>query len=255
MQTHTPRIPWLPALLLVLSVLSGCSADKSSDFAPNANNGTGGSLARFAIVDNHLYTVSNSHLKVFDISQPRLPRQVQDVKLGFNIETIFPYNGMLFIGSRTGMQIYDNANPVQPVKLAEYRHVQSCDPVVVQGSYAYVTLRDGTDCRFGQNMLDVINISNPRTPLLEKTFPMLNPHGLGIDGNVLFVCEGDHGLKVFDATDPVNLVEKQFIKGIRTYDVIPRNKVLLVVGKDGLMQYDYRDADNLKLLSMIPLAN
>ena len=252
MQKH---ILWLPVLLLVvLSALSGCS-DSKADMAPSANNGVGGSMARFAIMDNYLYTVSNSTMKVFDISQAQQPRQVNSVKLGLNIETIFPYNNMLFIGSRTGMHIYDNANPTQPVFLSQYQHVQSCDPVVVQGSYAYVTLRDGTDCRFGQNLLDVINIANPRVPVRERTFPMLNPHGLGIDGNVLFVCEGDHGLKVFDATDPVNLVEKQFIKGVRTYDVIPYNKVMLVVGKDGLMQYDYSDANNPRLLSMIPLAN
>lgn len=247
---------WLPVLLMaVLVSLGGCESSAKSDVAPTGNNGTGGSLARFAVVDNHLYTVSNSHLKVFDISQAQLPRQVNNVSLGLNIETLFPYKGMLFIGSRTGMHIYDNSNPVQPVLLSQYQHVQSCDPVVVQGNYAYVTLRDGTECRFGQNLLDVINIADPRAPRLERTFQMLNPHGLGIDGNTLFVCEGDHGLKVFDATHPVDLVETQFIKNIRTYDVIPRNKVLLVVGKDGLFQYDYSDARNLRLLSTIPLAN
>jgi hypothetical protein len=252
MQKYTP---WLPVLLLVvLSAFSGCSESKS-DVAPNGNNGVGGSMARFAVVDNYLYTVSNSHLKVFDINQPQQPRQVQDVKLGLNIETIFPYNNMLFIGSRTGMHIYDNANPLQPVFLSRYDHVASCDPVVVQDNYAYVTLRSGTGCRFGQNLLDVINIADPRKPQVVQSLPMLNPHGLGIDGNVLFVCEGEHGLKVFDATNPANLVEKQFIKGIRTYDVIPRNKVLLVVGEDGLMQYDYSDVNSPKLLSMIPLAN
>jgi hypothetical protein len=243
-------------MLVVLAAFGGCSESKSdSNMAPNANNGVGGSMARFAIVDNYLYTVSNSNLKVFDINQPQQPRQVQDVKLGLNIETIFPYNNMLFIGSRTGMHIYDNANPLQPVFLSQYQHVMSCDPVVVQGNYAYVTLRDGTPCRFGANLLDVVDISNPRSPQQVRSIPMLNPHGLGVDGNVLFVCEGEHGLKVFDVTDPAQPVEKQFIKGIRTYDVIPRNKVLLVVGKDGLMQYDYSDADNPKLLSMIPLAN
>ena len=241
-------------LLVVLAAFGSCSESKS-DMAPNANNGVGGSMARFAIVDNYLCTVSNSNLKVFDINQPQQPRQVQDVKLGLNIETIFPYNNMLFIGSRTGMHIYDNANPLQPVFLSQYQHVASCDPVVVQGNYAYVTLRSGTPCRFGDNLLDVINIANPRSPSRVQSIPMLNPHGLGIDGNVLFVCEGEHGLKIFDATDPAKPVEKQFIKDIRTYDVIPRNKVLLVVGKDGLMQYDYSDVDNPRLLSMIPLAN
>jgi len=246
----------LTLFLVILLPMGGCQSDGgSSDLAPNANNGVGGSLARFAIVDNYLYTVSNSHLKVFDISQPQSPKQVNNVSLGLNIETIFPYNRLLFIGSRTGMHIYNNEDPTRPVFLSQYQHVQSCDPVVVQGNYAYVTLRNGTDCRFGQNLLDVINISNPRSPQVARTIPMINPHGLGIDGNTLFVCEGDHGLKVYDATHPVDLVELNFIKGIRTYDVIPRDNLLLVVGKDGLLQYDYTDHKNLKLLSTIPLAN
>ncbi len=253
MQNHTSR--FLSLLLVFVALLAGCDGKDSSSLAPGNNSGTGGSMARFTIAGDHLYTVSNSQLKVFDIGQPQTPRQVSTVALGLNIETIFPYNGMLFIGSRTGMHIYDNSNPLRPTFLSQYQHVQSCDPVVVQGNYAYVTLRDGTSCRFGQNLLDVINISDPRNPRVEGSFPMLNPHGLGIDGNLLFVSEGDHGLKVFDATHPVNLVQKQFLQGIRTYDVIPQNKLLLVVGKDGLFQYDYSDGQTLKPLSMIPLAN
>ena len=35
----------------------------------------------------------------------------------------------------------------------------SCDPVVVQGDYAFVTLRGGTECQGFSNQLDIIDIS------------------------------------------------------------------------------------------------
>jgi hypothetical protein len=83
---------------------------------------------------------------------------------------------------------------------------------------------------------------------------MQHPHGLGIDGNILFVCEGQFGLKVFDASDPSNLVQTQFIPGVKSYDVIPFNKILLLTGENGLYQYRYTDPQRLELLSVIPVA-
>lgn len=249
-------LPLLPRLLLLaisFPLFSGCEAD-SKDASPSPN-GTGGSMARFAIAGNHLYTVSNSHLQVYDISLPQSPEPMNKISLGLNIETIFPYGNKLFIGSRTGMHIYDNTNPAQPVLLSRYDHVQSCDPVVVQGNYAYVTLRSGTDCRFGQNLLDVIDIAQPQSPRVVNTLPMQNPHGLGVDGNSLFVSEGDFGLKVFDVTDPVKPMQTQFMQNIKTYDVIPQNNRLLVIGSDGLYQYDYSNPKALAFLSKIPVSN
>jgi hypothetical protein len=241
----------LSSILLILTLLvnSRCANDSP---APGTA-GTGGSMARFAITGNHLYTVSSTTLKVFDISQATHPQAVSDVKLGFGIETIFPYGKNLFIGSQTGMHIYNNEDPEHPELLSIYEHVQSCDPVVVQGNYAYVTMRNGSDCRNGSNLLDVIDISNLASPQVVKSFPMKNPHGLGIDGNTLFVCEGNYGLKIFDASQPDNPVETQFIEDIKTYDVIPRNNLLIVVGKDGLYQYDYSNPQQLTLLSQITI--
>lgn len=241
-------------LLAGFIVLNSCSSDSNSALAPGTA-GTGGSMARFAISGNHLYTVTNSNLKVYDISQPDDPKPGADIKIGIRIETIFPYGENLFIGSQTGMHIFNVQNPANPSHVSTYSHVQSCDPVVVQGNYAYVTLRDGNTCRTGQNLLDVIDISNPASPKIVRSYPMKNPHGLGIEGNTLFICEGRYGLKVFDATKPDSLVETQSISGIHTYDVIPRNQVLIVVGQDGLYQYSYNNAQQLSQLSVIPIVN
>ena len=40
---------------------------------------------------------------------------------------------------------------------------------------------------------------------------------------------------------------------IKTYDVIPYNGLLMMVGSDGLYQYDYSDLANISLISRIPV--
>ncbi|MBW7468188.1 hypothetical protein ABID22_002590 [Pontibacter aydingkolensis] len=217
--------------------------------------GKGGSMARFTISGHHLYTVSLSDLQVFDISTAADPRKGLKVNLGWGVETIFPYNNKLFIGTTTGMHIYDNSNPVSPVHLSTYAHVRSCDPVVVEGDLAWVTLRSGNACAGFTNQMDVINISDPKNPKLLKTYPMQNPHGLGIDRSALFLCEGSYGLKVFDITDHLKVDQnlKAHFKGHDAFDVIPLGTSLLMIGKDGLYQYDYSNINQMKLLSIIPV--
>lgn len=58
----------------------------------------------------------------------------------------------------------DASDPGNLRKQGEVSHVQSCDPVVVQGDLAYVTLRG--ECFGESNRLEVINVSNPNTPEL-----------------------------------------------------------------------------------------
>ena len=38
---------------------------------------------------------------------------------------------------------------------------------------------------------------------------------------------------------------------IQAYDVIPINGVLIIIGEDGIYQYDYQDIGNIQLLSTI----
>lgn len=237
------------AIGLLSLAFSGC--EESNDSMRLDSAGQAGSMARFAISKNNLYIVDNQNLLFFDIADATNPEPKGRVNIGFGIETIFPYRNNLFIGSTTGMHIYDISTPTNPLKLSVYRHVTACDPVVVQDNYAYVTIRDGVECRFGENQLDVVDISNLREPRAVSTYLMYNPHGLGIDGMSLFVTEGEQGLKIIDASDPFNLVFRFEINSFHGYDVIPNNGHLIVIGKDGLYQYDYSNPDDMTFLSKI----
>ena len=244
-------------------LLSSCANCMVADFfaasssAPKAASpfGMGGSMARFSIVSNSLYTVNESMLNVYSITVPESPVSVNKLSIGFGIETIFPFKDKLFIGSNSGVFIYDIANQSSPSKIGQFSHVTACDPVVADEKNAFVTLSSGTRCSSASNQLDVLDISSLTSPTLVKTYAMTNPHGLSKDGNSLFICDGTAGLKVYDATDVKDLKLKTNIKGFETYDVIAYNNVAIVVAKDGLFQYDYSNMDNIKLLSRIGWAN
>ncbi len=116
-----------------------------------------------------------------------------------------------------------------------------------------MTLRGGSSCGGFENQLDVIDISNINAPELIKTYTMHNHHGLGIDSTTLFICDGDEGLKIFDASDPLKVTDNQLnhFEDIDAFDVIPLGGHLLLIGEDGLHQYDYRDKTAIFLLSTL----
>ncbi|MFY0652842.1 MAG: hypothetical protein JXQ96_12440 [Cyclobacteriaceae bacterium] len=224
-----------------------------AESASNVTTGIGGSLARFTITDDYLYTINDWRMKLFDITDLANPSEGNTVDLGWGIETIFPYGDKLFLGARNGMHIYDNSNPELPEFISTYSHINTCDPVVVQDDYAYVTLRSGNTCENFTNQLDVIDIKDVNNPKLVETYPMENPHGLGINGTCLFIAEGDFGLKVFNATDVLKIDQNLIAhhKDVHALDVIPLNDVLFMIGNDGLHQYSYDCGQKFQYLSTI----
>lgn len=227
----------------------------SSEVNISQGTGVGGSMARFTLSGNFMYAVHNNALKVFNIANTPGMSAGSEIELFRVVETIFPYDGKLFLGTTTGMLVYGLNNPAEPDYISSFNHINSCDPVVVEGTIAYVTLRSGTRCEGFSNQLDVVDIEDIFEPKLLKTYPMHNPHGLGIDNGTLFICDGAAGLKVYDATDPLQITANQLahFADIQTYDVIPYNGLLMMIGADGLYQYDYSDLEELQLISTIPV--
>jgi hypothetical protein len=216
--------------------------------------GVGGSMARFSIINNYMYGVSSYKLYAFNIANGADPQLANSKTIGGGIETIYPFQNKLFIGSTNGMFIYDITNPSDPVSQGMFSHVRSCDPVITDGQNAYVTLRSGNECNGFTNQMDVLNVSNLNSPSLVKTYQLTNPYGLSKDGNNLFVCDGKDGLKIYNASSPSNIQLIKTFANMETYDVITLNGVAIVVAKDGLYQYDYSNASDIRLLSKISIS-
>ncbi len=249
---HAP-IPYPIYYLRDESLLAMANYSGASSGVSGSGIGVGGSMARFGIKDKVLYIVDKNTLKVFDISNKTAPVKVNDLYPGWNVETMFLTDKKMFLGTTTGMAIFDISNPTTPVSLTFFTHARSCDPVVVDDTLAYITLRTGTNCGGNLNCLDIVNIKDIAKPTTVISYFMTNPQGLGKDGDLLFICDGSAGLKVYDASDP-KMIAGHLIytyPNIRAYDVIPVGGVLVLIGDDGLYQYNYSDVRNISLLSTI----
>ena len=250
---HNEPYPWPIYYKGGMEFLDATNASGASSGVSGSGTGFGGSMARFGIKENVLYIVDRNTLKVFDITSKAKPFNMGDFYPGWNIETMFLTENNMFLGTTTGMVIFDISDPLIPTMKTFFNHARSCDPVVVDDTIAYVTLRSGTTCGGTINCLDVVNIKKINSPSMVATFAMTNPHGLGKKGDLLFVCDGDAGLKIYDASDPKTVGNKLIYTyaNINTYDVIPVGNLLVMIGDDGLYQYDYSDIRSITLLSKI----
>lgn len=227
--------------IILLLVFLGCSQD-SNDASSNVD-GQGGSLATFLLKGNYLYTVDNQNLNVFNIQDEINPIKVNTISVGFNIETLFGFNDYLFIGSRNGMFIFDINNPELPKKMSEAQHFRSCDPVVANNDYAYVTLHNTAVCGGNVNELQTYDIKDIEQPILLNVRGLDRPKGLGLYYNYLIVCDRDD-VKIFDVTDPVNSVYITSIPVLLGVDVIIKENQLFIISENGLYQYQLNN-DNI----------
>ncbi|UOB18694.1 LVIVD repeat-containing protein [Abyssalbus ytuae] len=216
------------------------------------STGQGGSLARFKIVEDYLYAVDSHSINIFDLSSLQSPQSLGNIFAGFDIETIFNKGEHLFLGSMRGMYIYNISSPETPVLVSEFEHGTACDPVVVDNSYAYITLRAGNFCGALDSSLQIVDITNLQNPELVKSYPMDNPYGLGIKENLLFICDGASGLKVYNKSSVEELQLVNHFESITAYDVIPLADTLIMIGDNTLYQYKYENGE-INLLSQFSL--
>src|SRR3712207_3610963 len=173
-------------IILSIIILFGCdkgAADSSFAAGPGTGGaGVGGSLARFTVVGNYLYSVDKQNLKVFNVTNPAQPVFTRTIPVGFEIETIYPFKDKLFIGSTSVVHIFSITDPSNPQKLSvaiSPNVIRRCDPVVAKDSVAFATLRTSGECGGVSSVLAVYNIQDIIHPVQVATFPVNEPYGLG----------------------------------------------------------------------------
>lgn len=225
------------ALIAALLLLSGCYSESSESDAMSGE-GKSGSMARFAVVGDYLYTVDQQKISAFDLTDPGEPMFMTRQPIGFDIETIFPMDTMLFVGAQSGVTLFSLKMPQAPRPIGHFSHVVSCDPVVSDGSYAYVTLSTNqTRCFRGENTLQVLDYSDVSNIQLVKSYPMQSPQGLGVSDSLLIVC--DDGIKAYSTKEApeLQLMSQYLDETIQFRDVIVLGDRLMAICQDGLYQF------------------
>ncbi len=234
------------AVAVVALLFTQCEKGESAD---GATVGQGGSTARFTIVDNYLYAVDEAKLNIFFLENALNPVPVGEISVNDVVETIFSKDSLLFIGTSLGVFIYETTTPSSPKLLGEFGHVFSCDPVVADDKYAYVTLSSrSTRCNRQINQLDILDISNPNYPRLIQSRSMIEPKGLAITDSLLFVC--DEGVKIFDRSNPENPELIGYAEAIKANDLIVIGEHVIVTAETGIYQYRI-NGSKLELISTL----
>jgi len=212
-----------------------------------------GTVNRIAYNNDHLYIINRSQM--FTLADNNQLELINKDHAGWRMETLFPYEDHLFIGTETGMLIYSIENSPTPEYFARFDHAQACDPVLPKNGVAYVTLRSGSECQGFTNELDVINISNLASPSLSGVYEIDTPYGMSASGNILYVGQGENGISMYDITDPLmpSLIHQD--RAVEAYDIISHptdNNRILIAGTNGIDQYQIGDdVKDLTLISQI----
>ncbi len=63
------------------------------------------------------------------------------------------------------------------------------------------------------------------------------------------------GLKIYNKSNPLAIITSQiaYYPDFDTYDVIPMNGILMLVGEGGIYQYDYSNPENIVQISHITI--
>lgn len=230
----------------------------SAASASQSGTGTAGSEAVMTLVGNYLYAIPEQHslglINIADSTNPTAAPASPIYLAGYDLETVFPIQDKLLLGSKEGVYVYSLSNPAQPVKVSEFTHGTACDPVIANSKYAYLTMHAGTDCGGAANELDILDAADISNATLVKTYPMTSPSGLCLDGTLLFVCDASV-VKVYDASNPDDLQLLSTVNVNHPNDIIAGNHVMLVVGTDGLYEFDYTDPSHVAALSFLPINN
>jgi hypothetical protein len=237
--------------ICIVALLSSCTKESASLNSAVSGNSTSGSMARFTLAGNYLYTVNSTNLKTYDVSNPAAPVLESTVGIGSNIETVFAFKGSLFIGSSQSMYLYSLANPAKPVRQSQANYVRiGCDPVVANDSMAYSTVRNLNG--FG-GTLNMINIKNPlAATITSQLFLTTNPYGLGMADTALYICQHSAGLQVYNLAGAGvfrPLAVKAINDGETYYDVIPFGNLLYAWIEGGNSIYNISNRMNPTLLS------
>ncbi len=225
------------------------------DFSASLGNsvGIGGSFAKFQIKNNALYTLDNFKINIFDISNPNQTQLHSNFYpnqwFGGQFETLFRQKEYLFIGSTLGMHIINISDEFSPTYVSTFSHATACDPVVVNGTTAYITIRSGNTCGAIQDQMNIIDISDIQHPNLLSATILDQPYGLAIRNDILYVCD-NQGIKIFNVTNPssVNLLH---IINSEAKDIIALDSHLIAVGNQKVTQYQYGNNNTLIPISVL----
>ncbi len=169
------------------------------------------SVSEMSVADDWAYVVTGDDregraVQVLNISNPAEPVMVQPsaTELGPATPVLDGYAYLIEDGD---LRILDASNPVTLTQAGAYSTSLPIHRLVTRENYAYAVLDGG----YGSNwQLGVLDLSDPTAPLQANSvdlLPDLQEVHLEMMADHLYLVSAATGLRVFDVSEPPNLVE------------------------------------------------
>ncbi len=137
----------------------------------------------------------NGNLKVYSLLDPLSLKLMSEYEQnGCKIEDIKESNGYLYlVCSKKGLVVLDASNNYL-FEVGSLKIGGEAKKIIIRGNIAFLLSNFG---------INVINISNPSKPFIEKKFFISpSPMDMALKDKYLFITNGSHGLLIMDVSNP-----------------------------------------------------
>lgn len=256
----------IPLVMSLILCACGEGGDGGSDSLLGGSSGEGGSMAGMQILDGKLHILTNNYIRSFSLSSPLRPELIGNTWV-IGAETLFNYQDKyLFAGTSTGIISYqlpetDNGDfDDYLLRINQFTHIRAYDPVIAVDGKAYFTTRNGVkgDWSGRNDYIGLLNIQNIDSPyLLAEYNELIEPAGLALRNEILYVCDKVDGLSLF-TTEPeyivpndnglrYTLVPLELNDFVACSDVIATDDRLILTSQEGIAQLRIDDGQVTQL--------
>ena len=132
-------------------------------------------------------------LLILDVSDPASPRQVGQYAISGGAGDLVLAVPYLFVASGEGLAMIDILDPTNPSSIGYIPLSSRVFAVDVAGSLVFAGTRN----------LDIISFANPAAPVALASYPQPSTvTDVEADGTLVYVCDFENGLSIFDISDP-----------------------------------------------------
>ena len=265
------NMKYLITLSALLLFMASCTTENTEENSIDVDgttfpdvNALSGSYANLIAVGDFLYVIGETELITFNQKEDNTLEEIDRQELGLDLESLYYRSGVLFVGSSQRMYILALSPEFIPelqsrTQYSDLSSLRPCDPIVADAEVAYVSLSSSVqvdDDGCGTELVNLVrayDITDLNAPLQISEVDMENPKGMALDGNLLFVCESENGLKVLDVTDPRNPTLIHHFDGFETRDAVATGTSVIIVGPNNLYEYDYTNKQDINLIWSVQL--
>ena len=208
------------------------SAPVAVSAVPTKESATG-----VAVVAPYAYLVDLANLWVVNIIDPAHPVVVSSLPVAGGIMDLEMDGAYAYMAARSGLHVVDVTDPQRPTPAGFFPTRQSAQELLLDGAFAYLA---------DYETLYLLDLAAPSAPREVTRFPLAGFVGrMQRVDELLYVANGELGLRVFSIADPDHVVElAAYPSAGLTFDVWVEDGYVYVVGCD----------EGLRILAADPIA-